>query len=210
MAARVSALEKRVEAAENVQQLERLFRGYGYYFDKGLWRETTTLFTDDAKVEIAQRGIYTGRAGVERLYIDVFGRGKECLPPNGLNNHLILQPIFTVAADGSASTSPRNLVEAGNRARHRREGLTNCRFQEGDACDLRDSPTTASTSSSASSAPCSRPSRSTSPRRWCASPAPAARIVMGNWIPNDPTLVAQILRSAPPIRRRRPKASSAR
>ena len=110
MAARMSALEKRVEAAENVQQLERLFRGYGYYFDKGLWRETTTLFTDDAKVEIAQRGIYTGRAGVERLYIDVFGRGKECLPPNGLNNHLILQPIFTVAANGTEATGRARII----------------------------------------------------------------------------------------------------
>ena len=34
---------------------------------------------------------------------------------------------------------------------------------------------------------------------------PGGRIVMGNWIPNDPTLVAQILKSAPPIRRRRRK-----
>ena len=39
---------------------------------------------------------------------------------------------------------------------------------------------------------------------------PGGRIVMGNWIPNDPTLVAQILKSAPRIRRRRRKASSAR
>ena len=110
MAARVSALEKRVEAAENVQQLERLFRAYGYYFDKGLWREATTLFSDDARVEIAQRGIYSGRAGVERLYIGVFGRGKECLPPNGLNNHLILQPIFTVAANGTEATGRARII----------------------------------------------------------------------------------------------------
>src|SRR4030095_4760634 len=31
----------------------------------------------------------------------------------------------------------RNLVEAGN-ARAQRHGLTKCRFQEGDACDLRE------------------------------------------------------------------------
>ena len=36
--------------------------------------------------------------------------------------------------------------------------------------------------------------RSTSPRRWCGSRVPAAAIVMGNWIPGDPTLVAQILK----------------
>ena len=55
------------------------------------------------------------------------------------------------------------------RERARRQRVsTNCRFQEGDATDLRNLRTTASTSSSASSARCSHPSRSTWPRRWCA------------------------------------------
>lgn len=110
VAARLSALEARVEAAENVQNIERLFRAYGYYFDKGLWRETTTLFTDDARVEIAQRGIYQGRASVQRLYVDVFGRGKECLPPRGLNNHMILQPIITVDPDGRTATGRARII----------------------------------------------------------------------------------------------------
>src|SRR5205085_5665885 len=96
-AARIAALEQRLDRMEDVQRIERLFRAYGYYFDKGLWAETTTLFTDDARVEIAQRGVYQGRAGVERMYVNVFGRGHNCLPPRGLNNHLILQPIITVA-----------------------------------------------------------------------------------------------------------------
>ena len=39
---------------------------------------------------------------------------------------------------------------------------------------------------------------------------PGGRIVMGNWIPGDPTLVAQILQISGPIRRRHRKASSAR
>jgi ubiquinone/menaquinone biosynthesis C-methylase UbiE len=39
---------------------------------------------------------------------------------------------------------------------------------------------------------------------------PGGRIVMGNWIPNDPTLVAQLLKISSPIRPRRPRASSAR
>ena len=37
---------------------------------------------------------------------------------------------------------------------------------------------------------CSRQSRSMAPRRWCAEPAPEGGFVMGNWIPNDATLVA--------------------
>ena len=108
--ARIAALETRLARLEDTQQIERLFRAYGYYFDKGLWQEATTLFADDAVVEIAQRGVFRGRAGVERLYVKVFGRGRNCLPPNGLNNHLILQPIITVAPDGSSATGRARII----------------------------------------------------------------------------------------------------
>src|SRR2546426_3132127 len=54
--------------------------------------------------------------------------------------------------------------------------------------------TRASTSSSASSGRCLPPSRSTSRREMTRVTKPGGRIVMGNWIPNDPTLVAQILK----------------
>ena len=66
-----------------------------------------------------------------------------------------------------------NLVEAGN-ARAQSLGLTNCRFQEGDASDLKDIDDTASISSSASSARCSLRGRSTWQRRSFVSRAPAA------------------------------------
>jgi ubiquinone/menaquinone biosynthesis C-methylase UbiE len=86
-----------------------------------------------------------------------------------------------------------NLVEAGNR-RAESLGITNCRFQEGDASDLAgigdDSFELVVSIFGAMFAP--RPFdvanemvRVTRPR---------GRIVMGNWIPNDPTLVAQILK----------------
>jgi hypothetical protein len=109
-AARIAALEARLTAAEDLQKLERLFRAYGYYFDKGLWRETTTLFTDDARVEIAQRGVYRNRAGVERLYVQLFGKGRQCLPPHGLNNHIILQPIITVDAGGATASGRARII----------------------------------------------------------------------------------------------------
>src|SRR5438093_4070343 len=67
-----------------------------------------------------------------------------------------------------------NLVEAGNR-RAQSLGLTNCRFQQGDASDLHDLDDD-------SFDLVVRVAR------------PGGRIIMGNWIPNDPTLVAQILK----------------
>src|SRR6059058_1760595 len=86
-----------------------------------------------------------------------------------------------------------NLVEAGN-ARAQSLGLTNCRFQEGDASDLSelddDSFDLVVSIFGAMFAP--RPFDVA--KEMVRVTRPGGRIVMGNWIPNDPTLVAQILR----------------
>jgi SAM-dependent methyltransferase len=86
-----------------------------------------------------------------------------------------------------------NLVEAGN-ARAQSLGLTNCRFQEGDASDLNeledDSFDLVVSIFGAMFAP--RPFDVA--KEMVRVTRPAGRIVMGNWIPNDPTLVAQILK----------------
>ena len=86
-----------------------------------------------------------------------------------------------------------NLVEAGNR-RAQEAGLTNCRFQEGDASDLNgladDSFGLVVSIFGAMFAP--RPFDVAKEMvRVC---RPGGRVVMGNWIPNDPTLVAQVLK----------------
>ena len=86
-----------------------------------------------------------------------------------------------------------NLVEAGN-ARAQSLGLDNCRFQEGDASDLSeledDSFDLVVTIFGAMFAP--RPFDVA--KELVRVTRPDGRIVMGNWIPNDPTLVAQILK----------------
>ena len=86
-----------------------------------------------------------------------------------------------------------NLVEAGNR-RAESEGLSNCRFQEGDASDLNaladDSFDVVISIFGAMFAP--KPFDVA--REMVRVTRPGGRIVMGNWIPNDPTLVAQILK----------------
>src|SRR6266513_3240444 len=86
-----------------------------------------------------------------------------------------------------------NLVEAGN-ARAQGLGLTNCRFQEGDASDLSeledDSFDLVVSVFGAMFAP--RPFDVA--KEVVRVTRPGGRIVMGNWIPNDPTFVAQILK----------------
>src|SRR4051812_20356827 len=86
-----------------------------------------------------------------------------------------------------------NLVEAGNK-RARELGLDNCRFQEGDASDLQglENGTFDLVVSIFGAMFAPRPFDVA--REMARVTRPGGRILMGNWIPNDPTLVAQILK----------------
>jgi ubiquinone/menaquinone biosynthesis C-methylase UbiE len=86
-----------------------------------------------------------------------------------------------------------NLVEAGNR-RAREAGLANCKFQEGDATDLRDLEDSAFDLVVSIFGAMFAPKPFEVAKEMTRVPRPGGRIVMGNWIPNDPTLVARILK----------------
>jgi SAM-dependent methyltransferase len=102
-------------------------------------------------------------------------------------------PAAKLGADVLGVDIAGNLVEAGN-TRARSLGLTNCRFQVGDASDLSelddDSFDLVVSIFGAMFAP--RPFDVA--KEVVRVTRPGGRIVMGNWIPNDPTLVAQILK----------------
>ena len=102
-------------------------------------------------------------------------------------------PLARLGAKVLGVDIARNLVDAGNK-RVREEGLTNCSFQHGDATNLEnlkdDSFDMVVSIFGAMFAP--------TPHKVAAEMVrvtkPGGRIVMGNWIPGDPTLVAQILK----------------
>jgi hypothetical protein len=111
---RVAALEARVQTQEDIEAINKLTRAYGYYIDKQVWSEVTPLFSDDAVVEISGRGVYKGRKGVETLFHKVIGRGHDGLMDNTLSNHMVLQGIVDVAADGKhASGRWRAFIQIG-------------------------------------------------------------------------------------------------
>ena len=86
-----------------------------------------------------------------------------------------------------------NLVEAGNR-RAKEEGLTNCKFQEGDASNLHElADRSFDLVLSVFGAMFAQKPFDVA-KEMVRVTRPGGRIVMGNWIPNDPTLVAQILK----------------
>jgi len=86
-----------------------------------------------------------------------------------------------------------NLVEAGN-IRAKAEGLTNCTFQEGDATDLYELKDQTFDLVVSIFGAMFAPKPFDVAREMIRVTRPGGRIVMGNWIPGDPTLVAQILK----------------
>jgi ubiquinone/menaquinone biosynthesis C-methylase UbiE len=87
----------------------------------------------------------------------------------------------------------RNLVEAGNK-RAREQGLANCKFQEGDASNLSELKNDTFGLVVSIFGAMFAPKPFDVAKEMVRVTRPGGRIVMGNWIPNDPTLVAQILK----------------
>jgi ubiquinone/menaquinone biosynthesis C-methylase UbiE len=102
-------------------------------------------------------------------------------------------PQAKLGADVLGVDIARNLVEAGNR-RAREHGLSNCRFQEGDATNLHALADRSFDLVVSIFGAMFAPRPFDVAKEMVRVTRPGGRIVMGNWIPNDPTLVAQILK----------------
>jgi ubiquinone/menaquinone biosynthesis C-methylase UbiE len=102
-------------------------------------------------------------------------------------------PAARLGADVLGVDIARNLVDAGNR--HAREaGLTNVRFEPGDATDLRGLKSRSFDLVVSIFGAMFAPKPFDVAKEMVRVTRAGGRIVMGNWIPNDPTLVAQILK----------------
>jgi SAM-dependent methyltransferase len=102
-------------------------------------------------------------------------------------------PAARLGADVLGVDIASNLVEAGNK-RAREEGLTNCRFQEGDASNLHELKDQSFDWVVSIFGAMFAPKPFDVAKEMVRVTRPGGRIVMGNWIPNDSTLVAQILK----------------
>jgi SAM-dependent methyltransferase len=102
-------------------------------------------------------------------------------------------PAARLGADVLGVDIASNLVEAGN-GRAREYGLSNCRFQEGDASNLQDLEDGSFDLVVSIFGAMFAPKPFEVAKEMVRVTRGGGRIVMGNWIPNDPTLVAQILK----------------
>jgi len=102
-------------------------------------------------------------------------------------------PEAKLGADVQGIDIARNLVEAGNK-RAKEHGLTNIKFREGDASNLEQVPEKSFDLVVSIFGAMFAPKPFDVAKEMVRVTRPGGRIVMGNWIPNDPTLVAQILK----------------
>ena len=102
-------------------------------------------------------------------------------------------PAARLGADVLGVDIASNLVEAGNK-RAAQEKLSNCRFQEGDASDLNALENKSFDRVISIFGAMFAPKPFDVAKEMVRVTKPGGRIVMGNWIPNDPTLIAQILK----------------
>ena len=102
-------------------------------------------------------------------------------------------PAAQLGADVLGVDIAANLVEAGNR-RAQELGLTNVRFQEGDATNLEGLADASFDLTISIFGAMFAPNPHDVAQEMVRVTRPGGRIVMGNWIPGDPTLVAQILK----------------
>ena len=104
-------------------------------------------------------------------------------------------PAAKLGADVTGVDIARNLVEAGNK-RIQEEGLSNCTIQYGDATDLNELADETFDVSISIFGAMFAPKPFDVAKELVRVTKKGGRVIMGNWIPGDPTLVAQILKTS--------------
>jgi SAM-dependent methyltransferase len=102
-------------------------------------------------------------------------------------------PMARLGATVTGIDIAKNLVEAGNK-RSAAAGLKNLKFQEGDACDLQGVADGAFDLTVSIFGAMFAPKPFDVAKEMVRVTKAGGRIVMGNWIPGDPTFVSQVLK----------------
>src|ERR1041384_7506982 len=131
----------------------------------------------------------SGEALVQRLGIT---KGLKVLDL-GCGDGTTALPEAKLGADVLGVDIAPNLVEAGNR-RAAEQGLTNLKFHEGDASNLQQVPDKTFDLVVSIFGAMFAPKPFEVAKEMVRVTRTGGRIVMGNWIPNDPTFVAQLLK----------------
>jgi ubiquinone/menaquinone biosynthesis C-methylase UbiE len=111
----------------------------------------------------------------------------------GCGDGTTAMPLALLGAEVTGIDIARNLMEAGNR-RAAEAGLSRLKFQEGDACDLAEVGDHSFDLTLSVFGAMFAPKPFDVAKEMVRVTKPGGRVVMGNWMPNDPTFVSQLLK----------------
>ena len=96
--ATLQELTARVTRLADIKEVEKLQSIYGYYRDYSEWQKVVDLFTEDnPSVEVADYGVYKGKEGIKKFYVDLMGGGPGRKPrPGHLSVVFQLQGVVTL------------------------------------------------------------------------------------------------------------------
>ena len=99
-------LERQVTRLEDIQEIENLQRMYAYYFDSYQHKKVVDLFSDNAvSAEIESHGVFLGKEGIRRFYVDDIGRKGEFTFPPWMMRILIIQIGGVIDVDPEGKTA---------------------------------------------------------------------------------------------------------
>lgn len=139
--------------------------------------------------EIAAFMRQSGEAVVESLGVTTPLRALDL----GCGDGTTALPLALLGADVTGVDIARNLVQAGNK-RAAAAGLSRLKFHEGDACNLKGVDDDSFDLTLSVFGAMFAPKPFDVAKEMVRVTKPGGQIVMGNWIPNDPTFVSQLLR----------------
>jgi ubiquinone/menaquinone biosynthesis C-methylase UbiE len=145
-----------------------------------------------------EKGDSTEIAAFMRQPGGAFAKSPELTPPLrvldlGCGDGTAALPLANLGAEVVGIDIARNLVDAGNR-RAAAAGLTRLKFQEGDASNLEGVNDHSFDVTVSMFGAMFAPKPFDVAKEMVRVTKPGGRIVMGNWIPGDPTFVSQLLK----------------
>ncbi|MBN2060001.1 MAG: nuclear transport factor 2 family protein [Deltaproteobacteria bacterium] len=89
--AKVRRLEDKITRLEDIEEIKRLQRIYGYYLYTHQTDKILDLFSDNTEsIEVADRGLFLGKEGVRKVFGEVVV-GSEKRPHNAGDMHITMQ-----------------------------------------------------------------------------------------------------------------------
>lgn len=159
---------------------------------------TPVTIAMNANQALWEKGDFTEIAAFMRQSGEVVVESLGIKPPMraldlGCGDGTTAMPLARLGADVLGVDIARNLVEAGNR-RATEAGLSRLMFQHGDACNLAGIADGSFDLVVSVFGAMFAPKPFDVAKEMVRVTKPGGRIVMGNWIPNDPTFVSQLLK----------------